>query len=139
MSLILEMKLQGCQVAHRRSSRSRSHMGWHLRYGITQLDRKTSNVIVHLGHLGRRPRLVLLAYPPLFSKCRLVRLPLHCHFHLQYFIAMLQRKTNIHTNSCTWSSVMGTRGRMAGLLLVLLARTWARVGVLAVSRRPSPI
>ena len=62
MSLIPEMKLQGCQVAHRRSSRSRSHMGWHLRYGISQLDRKTSNVIVHLGHLGRRHRLILLAY-----------------------------------------------------------------------------
>ena len=97
--LRLQMKLQVCRFSHRRSStRSMSHREWHRWDWITHLDRETSNEVVHLGHLGRLLRLVLLSHPPLFSQCRLICLLLRLHLGQQYFITMLQCKANICTN-----------------------------------------
>jgi len=78
-------------------------------------------------------------------------LKISLHLFLQYLFAWLEYKINIYNNlgkrdeiegtlsAAIWISVVLGRVRMAGLELVLLARICARVGVLAVSTRLSPI
>ena len=48
-------------------------------------------------------------------------------------------KTEITCSAFIWNRVESGRGRITGLELVLHARIWERVGVLAVSIVPSPI
>ena len=51
----------------------------------------------------------------------------------------MMNKPGFTSSSCTRSSTTDSLGRMGGPLSVALALTWARVGVEAVSRVPSPI
>ena len=159
------MKLEECEVTHRsRSSstiRKRRRSEWRRRK--THHRAHSLHVLKSLIQLLAVGLLCLLKLslhhlPPglplrlrRLLLCLELCLELSLHLGLQYVIKWLEFKTNIFNNqgktneieitfsSASCNSVVLGRGRMAGLELVLLARIYARVGVLAVSITLSPI